>query len=978
MRCISSGKKGWKFGASGKCYIGTGARAKAAAQGRAIKANDRSDAAEDFSMQMKYRRQQMAMNKKPRKPRTNKIPVWLYPFPVETKYSNELVWYVDQIGQVIEKTVNPHIQSLIEQRNQMIPEAAHTDDWSDDAERLMGTVRLGLKDIPFEKGSVSAATANSTNAWNDKEWRKILTSTFGVDVFQREPWLNEELSSFAKENVALITKMEQDLLSDVDSTLQRMVKQGESSGAIAKELEKRTNVSKSRARLIARDQVGKLNGHLTELRQTNIGIEKYKWITAGDERVRDSHKRKNGKTFKWSKPPADTGHPGQDIQCRCYGEPIFDDIIAEIGEEVEPVTVVPEEPGPPKILARDVAIDMLISQASPGLRGAVEAARFIGDTQFSSLMMLGRERRVRSVMQYHQGKKFLNIRGIANLKKLASNNPMLIEQALKMAQRSKTGIRFTKATDLFKDLKKLNLEKIIGAGDIGNSLRVARRSITKLRLRPKGPLNFSDIPKLVHVPDDPKILAKMKTRKPTLAEKPRATFSAHDVLTPSQKAKLTKSKIHQIELDGRLPDAVEAKIRKFEDTIRFNNYESGAIFNSKTGRMYPGTKSTQFRARSVRITGTRTNRVISHNHPGAHSHAFSPADLSNAIEFRELQVRASTEFHVYTMTRPPGKNGRWLTKEQFKNEYNNSLQEFRDYYRENIDMFHDEFRAEAYKIAKSKGWIKQAKPGAPFVMRKREEFQELLDKTWPDAIEAAADEFAREYGWTFRKEKLLDSKQIFKINEAKRLKALKKKRRKGPGPIEEELLPLKTVPELRKEAKDFFSKNPSSKEVVKEYTRSKARLMNEYLNDFEPEILYSKKVEDDIKRTIKNLDNAFNLEYAKFKGTSYRGFMFGNNIKDNKLYESLLNKVEVGSEIKLPSFISTSRSKSYAEAFTTAPKSIFFEIKGKNGMFIDNSVYSQSIEREILFNRDTKFRVIGSSMKTVDRRKIPYILLEEI
>ena len=38
QRCTKQGKGGYKFGESGTCFIGPGARAKAARQGRAIKA----------------------------------------------------------------------------------------------------------------------------------------------------------------------------------------------------------------------------------------------------------------------------------------------------------------------------------------------------------------------------------------------------------------------------------------------------------------------------------------------------------------------------------------------------------------------------------------------------------------------------------------------------------------------------------------------------------------------------------------------------------------------------------------------------------------------------------------------------------------------------------------------------------------------------------------------------------------------------
>jgi len=62
-------------------------------------------------------------------------------------------------------------------------------------------------------------------------------------------------------------------------------------------------------------------------RQKEIGVDSYVWNTAHDERVRDSHREKDGKTFKWSEPPADTGHPGEDFQCRCIGIPVFEDSI---------------------------------------------------------------------------------------------------------------------------------------------------------------------------------------------------------------------------------------------------------------------------------------------------------------------------------------------------------------------------------------------------------------------------------------------------------------------------------------------------------------------------------------------------------------------------------------------------------------------------------------------------------------------------
>lgn len=85
----------------------------------------------------------------------------------------------------------------------------------------------------------------------------------------------------------------------------------------------RGDVSESRAELIARDQVLKLNGAITKARQENAGIVEYEWSTSLDERVRESHRALEGKIFRWDNPPPETGHPGEDFQCRCVAIPVL-------------------------------------------------------------------------------------------------------------------------------------------------------------------------------------------------------------------------------------------------------------------------------------------------------------------------------------------------------------------------------------------------------------------------------------------------------------------------------------------------------------------------------------------------------------------------------------------------------------------------------------------------------------------------------
>lgn len=328
LRCQKNGAMGWKFGPTGTCFTGPGAREKALRQGRAIKANStRSDVSQDIINRIRRRQ---AVVEKPKTRLPKKLPVWLYPRPVERLYEKTLVEYIEQLDQVIQRTITPHLQSLLDERNALLPQTDRADDYSDSIARLIEATTLGFAATPLDKKALADRAGDQTSVWNRKEWDKQLVAAFGTTVFQREPWLNSELNSFTRQNVSLISNMQADYLASIEGVVQRGIQNGDRITTIRKDIEKRTDVTKSRAQLIARDQVGKLNGNLTELRQTNLGVTRYTWRDSDDQRVRPNHASKDGEVFEWDNPPADTGHPGHDYQCRCYAEPDFSTIFGEV------------------------------------------------------------------------------------------------------------------------------------------------------------------------------------------------------------------------------------------------------------------------------------------------------------------------------------------------------------------------------------------------------------------------------------------------------------------------------------------------------------------------------------------------------------------------------------------------------------------------------------------------------------------------
>ncbi len=144
-----------------------------------------------------------------------------------------------------------------------------------------------------------------------------------LETIVQNEGLEDILVATTRENVGLIRSIPDEYFKKIETMVFTSTTQGNTAGSMIKQLREIGKVTTSRAKLIARDQSSKLNSALSQQRQQNLGVEEYVWRTSGDERVRDNHRSKNGKTFRWDNPPKDTGHPGQDIQCRCVAQPII-------------------------------------------------------------------------------------------------------------------------------------------------------------------------------------------------------------------------------------------------------------------------------------------------------------------------------------------------------------------------------------------------------------------------------------------------------------------------------------------------------------------------------------------------------------------------------------------------------------------------------------------------------------------------------
>lgn len=164
----------------------------------------------------------------------------------------------------------------------------------------------------------------------------------GIDIAPT-PEDRATLTRWARRGTDLIRTVERDLVVGIDEHIMRAAREGTPTSALRDVLVERLGISERHGQLIARTEIARLNSAVTESTQRQAGVERYKWRSAHDSRVRPRHRELDGTVHAWSQPPAGAGpygdpaHPGSSPNCRCVAIPVVD------GADVTPT---PKYPAP--------------------------------------------------------------------------------------------------------------------------------------------------------------------------------------------------------------------------------------------------------------------------------------------------------------------------------------------------------------------------------------------------------------------------------------------------------------------------------------------------------------------------------------------------------------------------------------------------------------------------------------------------------
>ena len=279
-----------------------------------------------------------------------------YPHGIERKYYRELESFFKPLTDYVENFINQNMEPLLRGDSKDL----HLDTIPGDTFRKMiynlenwiSVYMPDISELPADKNNnviltTIAKTADEAMEFGNKEFTKMLDKGIHVNLPTSAPWWNDMKSSWAEDNYNLITSNAKNYVSKINTLTEQAIVNGMSPGKLKEEIYKATQgLEKSHCKLLARDQMGKLNGQITQAQMQEIGLDMYVWSTAYDDRVRDSHAAMEGLLCRWDdasvvsydggktwidRPAAAVQlHPGQDIQCRCVGLAYYPELTAEI------------------------------------------------------------------------------------------------------------------------------------------------------------------------------------------------------------------------------------------------------------------------------------------------------------------------------------------------------------------------------------------------------------------------------------------------------------------------------------------------------------------------------------------------------------------------------------------------------------------------------------------------------------------------
>jgi len=174
----------------------------------------------------------------------------------------------------------------------------------------------------------------------------VFAKQFPNSIAKPEPWLGEIFDRWRKNEIMRLISIQQ----NEQLKIGRLINNARAEGKALGNLVKAYTADRSRKHAVfeMRNARENFQGEITKNRMMEHGIDCYKWLTSGDETVRDTHREMEGKICRWDDPtvmydektktwvPRNSDmvhkHPQFDYNCRCSALAYLMEIDEETGE----------------------------------------------------------------------------------------------------------------------------------------------------------------------------------------------------------------------------------------------------------------------------------------------------------------------------------------------------------------------------------------------------------------------------------------------------------------------------------------------------------------------------------------------------------------------------------------------------------------------------------------------------------------------
>lgn len=266
--------------------------------------------------------------------RRRRIPRTKFPNAATVSYERALAKMIDELGKEALKLFDQHVApdlirgDAVEFRN----------DFIGGIKKMFNALKRAANQIfhrphTSQRSSTTRAERAAEDFVNNVERTSKVNldkqvKAAGIATVLAEPWLDDFVKKRVKENVGYIKNLETEAYERIEKVVNEHISNNSAPKVIREAIMEQTDISKTRAKFLAVDQSGSIFGQINAERHQRMGLEKFKWDTSGDERVRDTHRALDGQVFAYAEPPTVGSRvvlPGEDYRCRCVAIPVFDD-----------------------------------------------------------------------------------------------------------------------------------------------------------------------------------------------------------------------------------------------------------------------------------------------------------------------------------------------------------------------------------------------------------------------------------------------------------------------------------------------------------------------------------------------------------------------------------------------------------------------------------------------------------------------------